>query len=157
MRPELQYSGTIIGMGLDCIPEKSSARAENAGNNLEVRECCIARLEDEKGILCAQEISPEAWEAFLNVPLVWGAIMDLPLTQGVYQGKHAENLPERFSAPREISRFLFSTFCQCHRRRPGTFYCQKIPRRGEESPKLPDHSAERWWFARCAMPQIPKP
>jgi len=71
LRPELPYSVTIIGMGLDGFPEKSSARAENAENIPDVLECCTASVEDKNVFLCAQEFSPEALEALLNVPLVW--------------------------------------------------------------------------------------
>jgi len=103
LRPELPPSGTIMGVGLDGILERSPAGAENAENVPEVQECCAA-VEDENVFLCAQEFSPELWEAFLNVPLLWGAIMDLPLTQGgpPAQGAHAENSPKRFLAPREV-------------------------------------------------------
>jgi len=54
------------------------------------------KVGDEKGLLCAQERSPEAWEAWLNVPLICGTILDLPLTQGGSQAEeqHAENSPE---------------------------------------------------------------
>jgi len=31
--------------------------------------------------VCAQQFSPESWEALLNLLLAWGANMDLPLTQ----------------------------------------------------------------------------
>jgi len=106
LRPELPYSGTIIGMGLDGIPEDSPVVAKSAKNIPGVLECCTARVEDQKVFLCAQEFSPEAWEALLNVPLFWGAIMDLPWTQGgsPAQGEHAENSPERSLAPREVSK-----------------------------------------------------
>jgi len=96
LRPELPHCGTIIGMGLDGIPEDSPALAKSAKNIPEILECFTAGVEDEKGFFCAQELSPEAWEALLSVPLVCGKIMDIPLTQGrsPARGKHAENFPE---------------------------------------------------------------
>jgi len=60
-----------MGMGLDGIPEDSTAVARSAKIIPGVLECCTARLEYEKVFMCAQEVSPEAWEALLNVPLVW--------------------------------------------------------------------------------------
>jgi len=69
----------------------------------------------------------------LNVPLFWGAIMDLPLTQGgsPAQREHAENYPERLPAPREVSKeYVF----QCSRVRPGTFIPQKSIRDGRNLP-----------------------
>jgi len=95
LRPELPYSGTIMGIGLDGIAEDSPAVARCAKNIPAVLECCTARVEDEKVFLCAQEFSPEARGALLNVPLVWVIIMELPLTQGgsPARGDHAEKFP----------------------------------------------------------------
>jgi len=83
----------------------------------------------------ARIVSPEAWEALLNVPLFLGAIMDLPLTLGgsPAQGKHAENSPERFRAPREVPKGsvpFFSAFA------PDLvpFDPQKSPREGRNLP-----------------------
>jgi len=60
LRPELPYSGSIIGMGLDGNPKDSPALART-GKKYSSR-CCTAREEDDKGFLCAQEFSLEAWE-----------------------------------------------------------------------------------------------
>jgi len=104
------YSGTIMGMGPDCIPQDPPALARSAKNIPGVLECCTARVEGEKVFLCAQEFPLEAWEAFLNIPLFWGAIMDLPLPQGgsPAQGEDAESSrrDSRGRCPR--GQYLFS-------------------------------------------------
>jgi len=122
-------------LGLDGVPEKSSARAENSGKIPEVLECCTARVEDEKVFLCAQEFYPEAWEALLNVPLFWGAIMDLPSTQGgsPAQGEHAKNSPERFPAPRQVSKGSVPLFSAVAADLV-PFIPQKPPREGRNLP-----------------------
>jgi len=91
--PELPYSGTIIGMGLDGIPENSPALAKTAQNIPGVLECCEARLVEENVFLCAQEFYHEAWEALLNVPSVCGTMMYLPWIHGGSpgRGEHAES------------------------------------------------------------------
>jgi len=60
LRPELPFSGTIMGMGLDGIPEDSPAVDRTARTIPAGLECCTARVEDEKVFLCPQEFSPEA-------------------------------------------------------------------------------------------------
>jgi len=85
-----------MGMGLDGIPDDSPAVTRSAKNIPAGLECCTARVEDEKVFLCVQEFSPEAWEALLNVPLVWGRIVDPQLTEGwsPARGEHAKKFPE---------------------------------------------------------------
>jgi len=105
-------------------------------------------VEDEKVFLCAKEFYLVSWEALLNVPLFWGEIMDLPLTQGgsPAEGEHAENSTERFLAPREVSKgsvpFVSAIAADL------VPFIPQNPQRGEEAPKLPDQSGEGWWFAR---------
>jgi len=59
LRPELPYSGSIIGMVLDGILEDSPMVPKSAKNMPGVLECCTARVEDEKVFLCAQEFPPK--------------------------------------------------------------------------------------------------
>jgi len=109
--------------------------AKSAKNIPAGLECCTARVEDQKVFLCAQEFSPEAWEGLLNVPLFWGAIMDLPWTQGGSPGKgeHAENSPERFPAPREVSKGSVPIFSAAAADLV-PFIPQKSPREGRNLP-----------------------
>jgi len=58
LRPELQYSGTVMGMGLDGIPEDSPTVARSV-KIPGVLECCTAMVEDEKVFVCAQEFPPK--------------------------------------------------------------------------------------------------
>jgi len=50
LRPELPYSGTMMGMGLDGTPEDSPAVARSVKNIPGVLECCTAQVEGEKVI-----------------------------------------------------------------------------------------------------------
>lgn len=62
-------------MGLDGIPEKSPVVTKSIKNIPEVLECCPAMVRHSQAFLCSQEFSPEAWEALLKVPFMWGAMI----------------------------------------------------------------------------------
>jgi len=66
--------------------------AESAKNIPEFLECFTAVVEGSQIFLCAQGFSPGAWEALVNVPFEWGAIMGTPVAQRFFpaQGGHAE-------------------------------------------------------------------
>jgi len=97
-----------------------------------------------KRCFCAR-IFPRSVASIVECPFALGSNHGCPIDPKP-KGS-TQRTPERFPAPREVSKGPVPFF-QCRRGRPGTFYSPKIPKRGEESPKLPDHSAEGWWFAR---------
>jgi len=83
------------------ITVESPAVAEIAETIPEVLECFPAMVEGIQIFLCAQEFSPEAWEALMNVQFVWGAMMGTPVAKTPFpaqggsaaQGGHAEYSP----------------------------------------------------------------
>jgi len=145
-------------MGLDGIQEDSPVVAKGAKNIPGVLECCAARVKDGKVFLFAQEFSPEASEALLNVPLFWGAIRDLPWTQGgsPAQGEHAENSPERFPAPRELSKGSVPIFSAVAADLL-IFIPQKFPREGRNLPSCQIIRLRGGGSQDEESPQTPRP
>lgn len=82
-------------MGIDGIPNDSSAVAESTKNIPEVLECCNAMVDGSQIVLCAQKVSPESWEALITVKFVWVAIMGTPVAQrcSQTQGENTEYYP----------------------------------------------------------------
>jgi len=70
LQPELPDTKTLMGMGLNGIPEDSPAVAEGDKHIPEVLECFTLMVEGSQIFLCAEDFSPEAWEALMNVPFV---------------------------------------------------------------------------------------